>query len=428
MKYQIPKGLFDILPIDCHPKERWQTSEVWRRCEETLRHIALSYGFSEVRTPIFERTELFSRSVGDTSDIVFKEMYTFEDKAQRLMTLRPEGTAPIMRTLIENQILHEYPIQKLFYLGPFFRYDRPQAGRYRQFHQFGVEAIGVADPEQDAEIIQMVNVLLHQLGICDFTLLINSIGSPEARAKYCSALFSYLNPFQAQLSEDSQARLKANPLRILDSKDPKDIEIVQNAPQLSEFLDTDSKEHFSQLLNILDQLNIPYSITPNLVRGLDYYNKTVFEFVSKTLGAQNTLVAGGRYDGLTAKLGGQNTPAFGFGLGIERLIITLLNQNPEWTPPEKPPLVLIPLGDQERIKALKIASKLRHHHITTDVYLKGKKLQKAMQYADKKRAHYVIILGEQELTAQTVSIKNMLTRSQEIIAIRDLPSFFLSLK
>ena len=276
-KIAIPPGVFDILP---NSEEQWQNSHLWNYLESTIKEIAYLYGFQEVRTPIFERAELFQRGVGDTSDIVSKEMYLFEDKGKRMMSLRPEGTASVMRAFIENQLQNRGQIHKLFYIGPMFRYDRPQAGRYRQHHQFGIEAIGLDSPEQEAEVIDLLYSLYQRLGLQNLKVCINSIGNDETRSNFRTALIEYLRPMYQDLSEESKIRLDKNPLRILDSKDPKDQQIVAKAPSILEFLDTDSKEHFNQLQNWLNRLSIPFEINHNLVRGLDYYNKTVFEVVA----------------------------------------------------------------------------------------------------------------------------------------------------
>ena len=423
MKYQIPKGLFDIQPHSQEPSDAWRIAEYWQYLEETLRKMARNYGFSEIRTPIFEKTELFTRSAGDTSDIVFKEMYTFKDKADRSMTLRPEGTAPVMRALVESATLHENPVQKLFYFGPYFRYDRPQAGRYRQFHQFGIEAIGLNDPDQDAEVIELLYRIFEKLGIQKLNLLLNSIGTPEARSKYCQALLDYFTPLKSKLSEDSQARLEANPLRILDSKSKDDIALVKNAPTITQFLDSESKNHLDQLKAILDRLKIPYQIEPRLMRGLDYYNKTVFEFTSGDLGAQNTIGAGGRYDGLIGKLGGADLPAFGFAAGLERILLTMLGQEATMPQLVGPDVLLIPLGEQARLEALPFASMLRQADISTDIYLKNKKVQKAFQYGEKIKARYALVLGDDELASQKVTIKDLSSRDQHQLAVDDLIAF-----
>lgn len=423
MKHQIPKGLFDIQPSTQAPKDQWRSAELWSSLEQTLRRLAKSFNYSEIRTPIFEKTELFTRSAGDTSDIVFKEMYTFEDKGKRSMTLRPEGTAPVIRSLIESATLHENPIQRLFYMGPYFRYDRPQAGRYRQFHQFGVEAIGIADPEQDAEVIELLHRCLSALNIDNIQLHINSIGSPQVRCNYCQALANYLAPLKGDLSADSQARLEANPLRILDSKAPQDQQLLKGAPTINEFLDADSDRHFKRVLHLLEALDIPYHLEPKLVRGLDYYNHTVFEFTAGELGAQNTIGAGGRYDGLIGKLGGQDLPSIGFAVGIERLLQTMLSQGATEPAIDGPKLLIVPMGEEAKCPALKLASQMRQEGHSCTLYLKGKKIQKALQYADKIGAKHLLIMGEEELKSQVVKVREMSTRQEESFDLEQLSSW-----
>lgn len=302
MKYTVPPGVFDIVPNS--PQEPWRNSHIWQFVEQHIRSITREYGFEEMRTPIFERAELWQRGVGESTDIVSKEMYLFEDKGKRLMSLRPEGTAAAMRAVIENQLTNQGTIQKLYYIGPMFRYDRPQAGRYRQHHQFGVEAIGSDAPEQDVEVIDMLYTLYSRLGLKGLSVYINSIADPESRANFRNALKDYLRPFFSELSEDSQARLDVNPLRILDSKNPRDQEISKGAPSILDYLSSASRDHFEQVKKLLTAIKIPFEINPQLVRGLDYYNNTVFEVVAGELGAQNSIGGGGRYDGLLKMMGG----------------------------------------------------------------------------------------------------------------------------
>lgn len=291
MKIAIPPGVFDIIPID--DQEKWKSSYLWAHVEKIIRETARDYGYQEIRTPLFERTELFQRSVGDSSDIVSKEMYSFEDKGGRSLSLRPEGTAPVIRAFIEHQLHQKASVQKLFYIAPMFRYERAQAGRYRQHHQFGAEVIGNASPEQDAELIDLLYTLYQRLGLKNLTLFINSIGDNTSRQAFRKALKDYLAPQAALLSPDSQTRLELNPLRILDSKDPRDQEIVARAPSILNFLSEEANTHFEDLKRLLTLLRIPYQVNPLLVRGLDYYNKTVFEVVAGELGAQNSIGGGG---------------------------------------------------------------------------------------------------------------------------------------
>ena len=413
MKYQIPKGLNDLLPSTLNSGQAWQKIEEWQALEKRLKEAAILYGYHEIRTPIFEKTELFTRTSGDSSDIVFKEMYTFIDKGERSMTLRPEGTAPVMRSVIESGALHESPIQKLYYIGPFFRYDRPQAGRYRQFHQFGVETLGVEGAELDVEVIDLFYFILSSIGVKDVTLLINTIGTEQCRKDYCAALKAFLDPYKEQLSEDSQKRLEANALRILDSKDPQDKAIIENAPKLSSFLDETSSAHFKRVLSLLDLLNIPYRVDPKLVRGLDYYNHTVFEFVSTSLSAQNTIGGGGRYDGLCQTLGGANIASVGFSIGIERLLQIMIDQGISLSVPKGPNLLIIPMGKESLEACMRLAHATRKKGISTELYLKGGKLNKALSYSDKIKPAFRIVIGENEVNSSIVLLKNLNSKEEE---------------
>lgn len=402
-----PPGVFDILPSD--PKEIWRSSHLWNYLEALIRETALQFGYREIRTPIFERTELFQRGVGETSDIVSKEMYIFEDKGKRSMALRPEGTAPAMRAVIENQLCVETPIQKLFYIGPMFRYDRPQAGRYRQHHQFGAEAIGNGTPEQDVELIDLIYTLYRRLGLKELKIAINSIGDTASRLAYRDALLAYLRPHAKSLSEDSQRRLELNPLRILDSKDPKDREISANAPAILDFLNKECQEHFARVKELLQAIDIPFEVAPRLVRGLDYYNKTVFEIVSGDLGAQNSIGGGGRYDGLLKQLGGPDLPAIGFGTGLERILQTMINQKVPLPHMPHSLLFLIPLGEAAQKFCFKLLHELRQHHISVQMDFSGRKLNKIMQYANSLQCKFTTVIGENELSANLITLKEMAT-------------------
>lgn len=407
MKYPIPPGVFDIIPKD--PQELWKSSYLWSFVEGTIRQTARDYGYQEIRTPLFERTELFQRSVGETSDIVSKEMYTFEDRGGRSLSLRPEGTAPVMRAFIEHQLHQHTSIHKLFYIAPMFRYERAQAGRYRQHHQFGVEAIGNGSPEQDAEIIDLLYTLYHRLGLKNLTLFINSLGNVESRQAFRETLKSYLAPRLDQLSPESQTRFETNPLRILDSKDPRDREVVAQIPSILEFLTEEDKTHFEELKHLLHVLKIPYQINPSLVRGLDYYNKTVFEIVAGELGAQNSIGGGGRYDGLLTSLGGPDLPSTGFGTGIERILQTLINQERVLPSPPHPIFFLIPLGESAKKVCFALLHDLRQQGFSSQMEFNPKKVSKALQYADQIGATYVIVLGDHELQSQEVEVKEMQT-------------------
>lgn len=405
MKYQIPTGLFDLTPQN--QKEPWQSTDLWLHIEKIIRETAHDFGYEEIRTPIFERAELFQRSVGKSSDIVSKEMYFFEDKGKRLMALRPEGTAAVMRAFIENHLREQPQIRKLYYLGPMFRYDRPQAGRYRQHHQFGVEAIGTLEPEQDGEVISLLYTTYQRLGLKNLVVSINSIGDTESRHNYRNSLQDYFSQHKDSISKESLNRLETNPLRILDSKDPKDRSLVQQAPKITDYLSPESKEHFEQVQRLLNQMEIPFEIDPYLVRGLDYYNRTVFEVISKELGAQNSIGGGGRYDGLLKLLGGPDLPAIGFGAGIERVIQTLIKQHAPLPQPSRPLLFMIPLGEEAKTYCYTLLNQLRQQGISTLMDFRNRKLKKTMQLAHQSRAKYVAIIGEEELSTGNLKLKDM---------------------
>jgi histidyl-tRNA synthetase len=400
-----PPGVFDIIPEDA--KEPWKSSYLWSYVEKMIRQVAHEFGYREIRTPIFEKTELFLRGVGATSDIVSKEMYTFEDKGKRSMTLRPEGTAPVIRAFIENQLYNESQIHNLFYIAPMFRYDRPQAGRYRQHHQFGVEAIGNDAPEQDVEMIDMLYTLYNRLGLKNLKVYLNTIGDLESRHAFRSALISFYAPLVAELSEDSQARLDVNPLRILDSKDPKDREINAKAPSILDYLSEASRQHFEKVKALLNTIGIPFEINTNLVRGLDYYNKTVFEIVAGELGAQNSIGGGGRYDGLIKTLGGPDLPSIGFGTGIERIIQAMINQNVPLPEANRVSLFLIPIGEEAQSFCFTLLHQLRQGGIAVQMDFSGRKLNKVMHYANTIKAKYVAVIGENELLTKVVDLKEM---------------------
>jgi histidyl-tRNA synthetase len=409
MKYAAPKGVFDILPaIDLkNSDEPWRASELWQQVESTVRQLTRDYCYSEIRTPMFERTELFTRSVGEDSDIVNKEMYTFDDKGGRSMTLRPEGTASVMRAFVGEQLANCSPIHKYFYIAPMFRYERPQSGRYRQHHQFGVEAIGHDAAEQDVEVIELLYTFYKRLGLRDLNVYVNSLGNPENRTAFRSALINYLTPFREKLSEDSQSRLVSNPLRILDSKDEGDRVIVAGAPTLLEFLDPVSRDRFESVQRGLTLLGVPFVVNHNLVRGLDYYTQTVFEVTAGQLGAQNSIGGGGRYDGLIKTLGGGDLPSIGFGTGLERVIQTMLRQEAVKLEVHGPRVMFIPLGDEAISPCMRLVQQLRERHISSEMDFSGKKLKKSMGYADTIGAEFVAVVGENEIKNDRVQLKHM---------------------
>lgn len=415
MKFQIPKGTFDILPYGTD--EPWQLSSLWVYAEEVIRQTALDYGYKEIRTPVYEQTELFNRGAGESSDIVMKEMFTFEDKGGRSMSLRPEGTSSVMRAFIENNLAQFGSVHKLFYIAPMFRYDRPQAGRYRQHHQFGIEALGVASPAQDAEVIDLLCETYKRLGLRDLTVDLNSVGDVPSRIAFRQALQNYLQPHFQELSVDSQMRFEKNPLRILDSKDPKDREILQNAPSILQSLSAAALEHFNELRHLLDECQINYRINDRIVRGLDYYNKTVFEVSAKIASAQNALGGGGRYDGLIASFGGPDLPGVGFGTGIERILQTMLSQNVP-LPQEMHPLVyFIPLGSEAKDPCFRLVTECRHQKIPADIDLQAKKIQNGLQNAARLSAKVCAIIGSEELKRGVAQIKHLESRRQEEIAL-----------
>lgn len=407
MKYTIAPGVFDIVPED--REEQWRSSYLWNYVEGIIRETATAYGFQEIRTPLFERTELFQRSVGETSDIVTKEMYTFQDKGDRSMTLRPEGTAAVIRSYIENQMHNTAPIHKLFYIAPMFRYERSQAGRYRQHHQFGAEAIGSDAPEQDAELIDLIYTLYQKLGLRNLSVTLNCIGDTASRVAYKKALQDYLRGHFNELSEDSKTRFEVNPLRILDSKDPGDKKLIAGAPSILDYLSDGDKDHFEAVKKLLGQLKIPFQINSQLVRGLDYYNRTVFEIVAGELGAQNSIAGGGRYDGLMKQLGGPDTPCIGFGTGIERILQTMLKQQAPLPEPNRPSLFLIPLGEEAKQTCFSLLHILRAEGIPVQMDFSGRKLNKVMQYADNLKAKFVAVVGENEIKTEEVELKEMST-------------------
>lgn len=391
------RGMNDILP---------EATPRWQQLETALRSLMQRYGYREIRLPVVEPTPLFKRAIGEVTDIVEKEMYSFEDRSGESLTLRPEGTAGCVRACLEHGLTHNQS-PKLWYTGPMFRYERPQKGRYRQFHQFGVETFGQAGADMDAELVLMTARLWQSLGLTDVVSLeINSLGESEGRAAYRQALVTYLEQFRTQLDDDSQRRLTTNPLRILDSKDANTQAILVNAPQLSDYLDEGSRQHFATLCAQLDACGVTYRVNPNLVRGLDYYNKTVFEWVTTVLGSQGTVCAGGRYDGLVAQLGGQATPAVGFAIGLERLVLLLDAVHPVSESVEADVMVLA-LGEGTAQHAICLAEQLRDALPALRIVYNcgGGSFKSQFRKADKSGAQLALIVGEAEVTTNTVGIK-----------------------
>lgn len=428
MEYTIPKGVFDILPKEPKSEDAWRASDHWQYIETIMRKCAADYGFKEIRTPVFERTELFVRGVGESSDIVTKEMYTFLDKGERSMTLRPEGTASVMRAFIEKHLDQIPGLHKFFYIGPMFRYERPQSGRYRQHHQFGAEAIGIGKPQQDVELIDLLCELYRRLGLKGLKVMINSVGDEASRAPYREALKKHLEPHFNKLSADSQVRFSKNILRILDSKDEGDQALLATAPSILDFLSDEARHHFEQVKHLLELEKIPYVVNHKLVRGLDYYNKTVFEVVSESLGAQSTIGAGGRFDGLLKSLGGPDLPSVGFATGIERLLQTMVAQQAPFPPPPSPLLFLIPMGEAASDACFTLLCRLRHHGYAVEMDLSGKKIQHGLQLANSENARYCAIIGDRELEAGEIEIKEMATRTAQKTSLSKLESFLKDLK
>ena len=393
---QAVRGMNDILPGE---------SAAWQFLEATLRRVISSYGYREIRLPLLEKTDLFKRSIGEVTDIVEKEMYTFDDRNGDSLTLRPEGTAGCVRACMEHGLLHNQ-MQRLWYAGPMFRHERPQKGRYRQFHQIGVEAFGMQGPDIDAEVILMTARFWRALGLDHAVLQLNSLGTVEARAGYREALVGYLQGRQVELDEDSRRRLESNPLRILDSKNPDMQGLIADAPQLSEYLDEESRVHFGELCALLDAAGIAYEINPRLVRGLDYYSKTVFEWVTDRLGAQGTICAGGRYDGLVEYLGGRATPAVGFALGLERLIALLEVCGIE--PPDASPHVYLVLaGEQAVLQGMVLADELRNavSGLSVQANCGGGSFKSQFKRADRSGAELALVIGDEEAERGEITIK-----------------------
>ena len=404
-------GTRDILPNEVG---------YWQHVEAIARQILTRAAYQEIRPPIFERTELFERGIGEATDVVGKEMYTFNDRATppRSVTLRPEGTAGVVRAFIENSLYAAGGVQRLWYTGPMFRYERPQAGRQRQFHQLGVEVIGSADPRADAEVIAIATDILKTLGLSNLNLDLNSVGNPEDRHQYREALVNYLTPYKDELDEDSQERLTRNPMRILDSKDKRTQEIAATAPSILDYLGSDSKRHFEQVKQLLSDLKISYKLNPRLVRGLDYYTHTAFEIQSDDLGAQATVCGGGRYDGLVEELGGAKTPAVGWAIGLERLILLLQQlSNPSL---EALDFYVVSKGEAAEAQALKLAQKLRQVGFAVELDLSGSAFGKQFKRADRSGAVACLVLGDTEAEQQTVNLKWLKSKEQEAIAQADL--------
>ncbi|MCL6363820.1 histidine--tRNA ligase [Pectobacterium carotovorum subsp. carotovorum] len=412
---QAIRGMNDYLPAE---------TALWQRIENSLKQVLSGYGYNEIRLPIVEQTPLFKRAIGEVTDVVEKEMYTFDDRNGDSLTLRPEGTAGCVRAGIEHGILYNQE-QRLWYVGPMFRYERPQKGRYRQFHQLGCEVFGLQGPDIDAELILMTARWWRVLGIADHVKLeLNSIGSLEARARYREALVAFLEQHKEQLDEDCLRRMYTNPLRVLDTKNPQIQVLLNDAPVLTDYLDDESRTHFEALGELLTQSGIPYTVNPRLVRGLDYYNRTVFEWVTTSLGAQGTVCAGGRYDGMVEQLGGHATPAVGFAMGLERLVLLVQSVNPDFKAQSGVDAYLISSGAGTQVAAMQLAEKLRDAlpQLKLMTNYGGGNFKKQFARADKWGARVALVLGENEVAAGQVVVKNLSNGEQDTLAQADVAS------
>ena len=414
---QRPKGTQDVVPNEVYK---------WHFVENMTKTIAELYGFKEIRIPTFEDTGLFVRSVGDTTDVVQKEMYTVSATGDSTFTLRPEGTAGTIRAMIENGILNEGFPQKAYYILSCFRHEKPQAGRLREFHQFGCEMAGSADAHADAEVISLAKSVLDSLGLKGIQLNINSIGCPTCRGEYHKALKAYFEQYKDQLCETCQGRLEKNPMRILDCKSAEDQKIAKDAPVILDYLCGDCKEHFDNLQKYLKLMKIDYQINPRIVRGLDYYTRTVFEFITTDIGAQGTVCGGGRYDGLIEQLGGKPTPALGFGMGLERLILTMQSQGCEFEKPQTCDVYFATMGEKASDKAVELTEICRKEFFAAEYDVVGRGLKAQMKYADKIGAKYTVVLGDNEIDSGVAKLKNMENGEQTEIKLDD--SFVITLE
>lgn len=413
----IPKGTKDMLPLEAYK---------WHYVESIARETAAKFGFKEIRTPMFEHTELFLRGVGETTDIVTKEMYTFEDKGGRSLTLRPEGTAGVARCFVENALSQSVMPMKAYYIASVFRYEKPQNGRLREHHQFGVECYGSDSPSADAEVIALASTFLKSVGLESLELNINSIGCPKCRAAYNAALKEYIGANLENMCGQCKARFEKNPLRILDCKEERCKAITANAPKIIDFLCEDCKQHFESVQSLLNQYEIPFKVNAGIVRGLDYYTRTVFEFVSTDIGSQGTVCGGGRYNNLVEEVGGKPTPAVGFGLGLERLLLVLENTGKLNAPRERADLYIAPIGEAATAYARGLAMKLRAQglKVETDIMDRGVKAQ--MKYADRSEARYVAVIGDDEISGGVVRIKDMSSGSEQECSIDGIAAIIIN--
>lgn len=411
---QIPKGTKDVLP---------KQSYLWQYVEKTARKTAEAFGFREIRTPVFEHTELFLRGVGDTTDVVSKEMYTFLDKGNRSVTLKPEGTAGVARSFVENGLINDGLPAKMYYFSPAFRYERPQAGRLREHHQFGVELYGAAGPQADAEVITLVDAFYKKLGLKKVQLELNSIGCKECRRAYNVALKEYFAPRLGEMCEDCNARFEKNPMRMIDCKNEKCKVHTAGAPRMLDYLCPECRAHFNEVCSLLDGAGVKYEINPSIVRGLDYYSRTVFEFVSGAAGAQGTVCGGGRYDTLLEQIGGKPVPAVGFGGGIERLLMVMEAEGVPLPEPKRVTCYLAGMDEESRKKAFLLASELRRDGISCETDLMERSVKAQFKYADKIGARYVAVIGENELNEGAAEVKDMENSSSERIKFSALAAY-----
>ncbi|VDG96716.1 Histidine--tRNA ligase [Lysinibacillus sphaericus] len=414
MKFKVPRGTQDILPA-----ESWK----WQKVEQLIREACEVYRYSEIRTPMFEQTELFQRAVGDTTDIVSKEMYTFKDRGDRSMTLRPEGTAPVVRSFVEHKMFGwvDQPV-KLYYIEPMFRYERQQAGRYRQFVQFGTEAIGSADPAIDAEVIALALEVYKRAGLKDIKLVLNSLGDKDSRTAHRDALVAHFTPHIDEFCGDCQTRLEKNPLRILDCKVDRDHPLMKTAPSLTDYLNDESRAYFEALKELLTKAGISYELDPNLVRGLDYYNHTAFEIMSTAegFGAITTLCGGGRYNGLSEEIGGPSAPGIGFGMSIERLLLALEAEQVPLTNDDALDVYVVTLGEAAKKEGFQVLQQLRSAGIRADMDYLDRKMKAQMKSADRLQSKWVTVIGEEEVEQQIVQLKNMAEGTQQSVTITEL--------
>lgn len=419
---QTPRGTYDILPADIHK---------WHYVERILKDVCERYNYKEIRTPIFESTELFVRGVGESTDIVTKEMYTFLDKGNRSMTLRPEGTAPVARSYVQNKLYADpNQLTKLYYMGPMFRYERMQKGRYRQFYQFGLEALGGMSPQIDAEIIALSVEMIRELGLKEVRVAINTLGDPESRAAYRKALINHFTPVIGEFCKDCQTRLQQNPLRVLDCKVDREHEAMMTAPKMVDYLTTEAKAFFEEVLGYLDALNISYELDFNLVRGLDYYNHTVFEILSrvKGFGAQTALGGGGRYNLLVQELGGPETPGVGVAFGLERLILALEAEDVAIPTEDYLDVYVVSMSAKTDREAFRLLQELRLNGLKADKDYFQRKVKSQLRQADRANARFTVIVGDEELKQETVIVKDMTTQERELVPIRFVIQYLLEQK